>query len=191
VAERNASRAGLSLDEKIVALHAALESARIPHAFGGALALAYYATPRGTIDIDCNVFVRAEKAPRVLEALSSLGVSAGGDERAKIARDGQVRLRWERTPLDLFFSTDAFHDRCMRRARRVPFGDGAEIPILAAEDLAIFKVVFDRAKDWVDLGEILYAQGGGFDAGYTLEWLERILAADDPRLRRFRELWKG
>ncbi|HEX5065517.1 MAG TPA: hypothetical protein VFY49_05345 [Myxococcota bacterium] len=181
----------LALDEKIVALHAALEAARKPHAFGGALALAYYATPRGTIDIDCNVFVKVERAQRVLEVLAGLGVPHGERALAEIARDGQIRLRWGHTPIDLFFSTDAYHDACMERARRVPFGEGAEIPILAAEDLAVFKVVFDRPKDWVDLGELLYAQGGRFDAGHALEWLGRILGPDDPRVKRFAELVRG
>jgi hypothetical protein len=181
----------LALDEKILAIHAALDAARKPHAFGGALALAYYATPRGTIDIDCNVFVRVERAQRVLDVLSPLGVTRPERALAEIARDGQTRLRWGHTPIDLFFSTDAYHDACMQRARRVPFGEGDEIPILSAEDLAVFKVIFDRPKDWVDLGELLYAQSGRFDAAYALEWLSRILAIDDPRLARFEKLVRG
>ena len=44
-------------DEKIVAIEGALALADIPHAFGGANALAYYGTPRATADIDLNVFV--------------------------------------------------------------------------------------------------------------------------------------
>ena len=46
------------LVDKILALHAALDDAEIPHAFGGALALAWCTErARGTIDIDLNVFV--------------------------------------------------------------------------------------------------------------------------------------
>ena len=46
------------LPAKIVALHRALERAQLPHAFGGALALAWCTQrARGTIDIDVNVFV--------------------------------------------------------------------------------------------------------------------------------------
>ena len=48
-----------TLPERVVALDGAL--ARFPHAFGGALALAYYAEPRATIDIDLNVFVPADR----------------------------------------------------------------------------------------------------------------------------------
>jgi hypothetical protein len=90
--------------------------------------------------------------------------------------------------VDLFFSYDALHDRCLERTRTVPFGEDASIPILSAEDLAIFKVIFDRPKDWSDLAEMLFAQGPDFDAAYALDWLRRILAADDARLARFDEL---
>ncbi len=40
------------LSGKILAVHEALEVARIPHAFGGAVALAYYGEPRMTTYID-------------------------------------------------------------------------------------------------------------------------------------------
>jgi hypothetical protein len=179
----------LLLDEKILAVHAAFDAARIPHAFGGALALAYYATPRGTQDIDVNVFLAASEAARVLGALSPLGVATGGErERREIRQRGQVRLRWERTPLDLFFSYDALHASCLERKRSVPFGGDASIPILAAEDLVIFKVLFDRPKDWTDVAEVLYARGPDFDAGYALDWLRRILGARDSRLARIESL---
>jgi hypothetical protein len=179
----------LPLDEKVLALDQALGAARVPHAFGGALALAYYGTPRGTIDIDVNVFVRADKAARVLAALAPLGVERG-DARtlARIADQGQVRLRWDATPVDLFFSYDALHDGALARVRSVPFGDGAAIPILSAEDLALFKVIFDRPKDWSDLAEVLFTQGPDFDAGYVLGWLRRILDPGDARIARFEKL---
>lgn len=175
----------LALDEKIVAIEAALDAAKIPHAFGGALALAYYAAPRGTHDIDVNVFVSEKRAARVLATLGRLGVETGGTEPLRAVRDrGQVRVHWEHTPIDLFFSYDPFHDRCAERAHRVPFGEGVTLPILSAEDLAVFKVLFDRAKDWTDLDEMLYALGADFDGGYVMEWLRRILDADDARLAR-------
>jgi hypothetical protein len=187
-ARARGARVTLSLDEKVLALHRALQGARIPHAFGGALALAYWATPRGTVDIDVNVFLGADQAERVLRALAPLGVEHGELPLAEIRKRGQARLRWEHTPVELFFSYDALHDGCLERTRSVPFGDGVSIPILSAEDLSIFKVIFDRPKDWSDLAEILFTQGPDFDAGYALDWLRRILTADDARLARFEAL---
>ena len=177
------------LDEQILALDRAFGDAEVPHAFGGALALAYYGTPRGTQDIDVNVFVGANEADRVLAVLAKLGVRTGGArERTQIRERGQVRLRWERTPLDLFFAYDSLHESCLARLRRVPFGEGEAIPILSGEDLVIFKALFDRPKDWSDIAEVLYARGPAFDAGYALGWLRRILAAEDARLRRMEKL---
>jgi len=97
-------------------------------------------------------------------------------------------VHWEHTPLDLFFSYDPLHDRCAERARRVPFGDGVTLSILSAEDLTIFKVIFDRTKDWSDIDEMLYALGADFDTAYALRWLRRILEAKDARLLRIAEL---
>ena len=37
----------------------------------------------------------------------------------------------------------------------MPFGQNVTLPILAAEDLAVFKVVFDRWRDWTDIEEML------------------------------------
>jgi len=175
--------------EKIVALDRAFAEAGVPYAFGGAIALAYYAAPRATVDIDVNVFVPVERSDAVLALLASLGVSPLDAAQAeRLARDGQARARWETTPLDLFFSYDALHESCLARRRRVPFGRGGDtIRILAAEDLAIFKVLFDREKDWRDLREVLFALGGDFDAGYAREWLARILPEDDTRRRRFED----
>jgi hypothetical protein len=177
------------LDEKILALHGAFEAAALPHAFGGALALAYWATPRATLDIDVNLFVPSERAEPVLAALVRLGAEGPTpEERRRLADSGQLRVRWEHVPIDLFFAYDPLHESCRARTLRVPFGEGASIPILSAEDLAIFKVLFDRAKDWRDLSELLFSLGPEFDATYALDWLRRILAPGDERLRRFDEM---
>jgi hypothetical protein len=45
------------LDEQILAIESAFTEAGIPHAFGGAQALAYYGAIRATHDIDLNVNV--------------------------------------------------------------------------------------------------------------------------------------
>ena len=174
-----------SLSEKVLLIEATLRSARIPHAFGGAIALAYYATPRATIDIDVNVFVESERADEVLDALARLGADAPTEsESARLRRDGQARIRWGATPVDLFFSYDAFHDACMERRRAFPFGEGETIHVLAAEDLVVFKTIFDRDKDWRDITELVFAVGDELDADWIESWLERIVGREDERYRR-------
>ena len=129
-----------ALVDKIVALHTALDDADIPHAFGGALALAWCTQrARGTIDIDVNVFVDRSRTAQLLAALPE-GVRWSDDDRARIERDGQVRLWWGETPVDVFVNTTEFHEQVAERCHDEPFG-GLEIPFLACVDLAVFKVV--------------------------------------------------
>lgn len=176
------------LDEKIVALERALVGADVPHAFGGAQALAYYGTPRATHDIDLNVFLPAQAARRVLAVLGGLGVTVSGDALvASIERDGQARVFWERTPIDLFFAYDPLHESSMQRRRRVDFG-GDDIHVLSGEDLLVYKLIFDREKDWRDMAEVVYAAEGALDFDYVRSWTARILDLGDARLARFERL---
>lgn len=180
---------GPSLSEKVLLLEEGLPRCRIPHAFGGALALAYYATPRGTIDIDVNVFVSVARADEVLGLLATLGAAPPSEaERARLERDEQVRVHWGATPVDVFFAYDALHESCLERRRRVPFGEGDWIHVLAAEDLLLFKALFSRDKDWRDLEELVFAQADELDAPYATAWLERIAGREDARYQRLREI---
>ncbi|MHB1538462.1 MAG: hypothetical protein ACYCUM_08090 [Solirubrobacteraceae bacterium] len=153
----------------------------MPHAFGGALALAYYAEPRATIDIDLNVFLTPADYARTAAMLARLGVD-GGPETSIVERDGQCRLSWGRTPIDLFFAYDALHDAMARAIRREPFA-GATIPILAPEHLLVCKAIFNRRKDWLDIEQVAVAVED-LDAAEILGWLDRIVGPDDPRRQR-------
>lgn len=174
-----------SLPEKVLAIHSALTDAKVPHAIGGALALAYYAEPRATVDVDVNVFVPTERWPEVRNALSPLGVGVEIDVDA-LDRDGQARLWWDRNPIDLFFSYDPFHDEMRRAARRVPFAK-ATIPILSPEHLAVCKAMFDRPKDWLDIEQILVATDP-LDLPEIEAWLETMVGESNPRMKRLREI---
>lgn len=169
-----------SLPDKVVAVHAACEGAQLAHAFGGALALAYYAEPRATVDIDLNVFVPAERHADVVAALAPLGIDATDVDT--LVRDGQCRWHWGRTPLDLFFAYDPFHDAMQAAARTVGFAD-TSIPVLAPEHLTVCKAVFDRPKDWLDIEQILVG-ADAFDAGEAQRWMQRIVGERDDRADR-------
>lgn len=174
-----------SLSEKVLALHRALAAIRVPHAIGGALALAYYAEPRTTIDVDINVFAPVDRWPEIRDALEPLGVNVALDEAA-LERDGQVRLWWDRNPVDLFFAYDPFHDEMRRAARRVAFA-GETIPILAPEHLAVCKAIFDRPKDWIDIEQMVVATDP-LDLPEIEAWLVAMVGEDNQRLVRLREI---
>lgn len=175
-----------SLPEKVVAIDERLSRARIAHAFGGALALAYYAEPRATIDVDVNVFTPPDRHAAVLTALSPLGVDDRGTDPSAVERDGQSRWWWGRTPIDLFFAYDPIHEQMRDAIHTVPFGDD-RIPILAPEHLVVCKAVFDRPKDWLDIEQVLVLNER-LDHDEIRGWLRRIVGASDRRAERFEKL---
>jgi hypothetical protein len=169
------------LPAKIVAVHDMLAAADLPHAFGGALALAWCTQrARGTIDIDVNVFVTSDRTDDLLSALA-LRITADAAQRTQLQTDGQTRLWWDGTPVDLFLDTTDFHHTVGLRIRWEPFGD-AELPFLACRDLAVFKAFFDRTKDWADLEEMVAA--GTLDVDAVAGVLVRYVGPDDPRIAR-------
>lgn len=175
-----------SLPNKVIAIHEGLVAARIPHALGGALALAYYAEPRATIDIDLNVFVPSERWQDVIDVLTPLGIDARRVDENDLLRDGQCRVLWGSNPVDLFFAYDPFHEEMRAKARRVPFAE-TTVPILSPEHLTVCKAMFDRPKDWLDIEQILVASEG-LDLAEIERWLESMVGEDDARLKRFEEL---
>jgi hypothetical protein len=170
------------LAPKIVSLHEMLDSAGVPHQFGGAIALAWYRNPRATTDIDVNVTLPPAAAQPVLGLLGALGVTVTREDRAAIARDGQARLDWGGSYLDVFFATTEFHLEMAQLARMVRFGP-VEMPILAPEHLIVCKVIFDRAKDWLDIEEIL-RWGTEVDGARTLHWVGEFLGPETEQFAR-------
>jgi hypothetical protein len=169
----------LDLTEKIVALHEALTSAGLPHAFGGALALAWCTRrARGTIDIDVNVFVGVEDQKRVFESLPE-GVKVTTRDRALLRKEGQVRVWWDQTPLDLFLNTTDYHEEVAGRVRTESFA-GVRIPFLACMDVAVFKAFFNRTKDWADIEDMQAA--GTLDVERVSDIIRRYLGEEDERI---------
>lgn len=166
----------LGLTAKIVALHRALDAADLPHAFGGALALAFCtAEPRATRDIDVNVFVGPERLDVLVAALPP-EVEVTDEQRLRLTRDAQARLWWDTSPVDVFLSDHPFHDHAEARRRIVPFA-GVDLPVLACADLAVFKAFFARPKDAVDLAAMV--EVGALDLDALRATVRELLGGDE------------
>ena len=169
------------LAERLLAVHDSLEAAGLPHAFGGAIALAYCTRePRGTRDIDVNVFVDAARAPEVLDALPP-DVVVRRIDRERASREGQTRVMWGDTPIDIFLDSHEFHGEAARDVRGVPF-EGTTIPVLGCASLIVFKAMFNRTRDWADIEAMLDV--GGVNGSGALHHLTAILGRRAPAVRR-------
>jgi hypothetical protein len=173
-----------ALADRLLAIHGALLSAGLPHAFGGAIALAYCTgEPRATIDLDINIFLPHERAAESLAALPH-EVKVTAANHRELASAGQTRTWWDTTPVDLFFNTHPFHTVAASRVRQVPFA-GQSIPVLDCTSLAVFKAMFNRTKDWADLEAM--ADAGQLDVVAVGAFLSDLVG-DDPRLARLATL---
>ena len=174
-----------SLADMVVAIESALRTAGVPHAFGGAIALGFHIVePRGTRDIDLNCFVASESTRRAFEALPSQ-ITWTDRDVGTVEDTGQVRVFWDETPVDLFFTTHPFHERAAANAVDVPFA-GTTIPILGSVELAVFKAFFNRTRDWADIEAMVDA--GSVDLHVVIGWIVDFLGPDDPRVDRLKEL---
>lgn len=123
------------------------------------------------------MFVPASYPQPVLEALPD-GISQPPGTAEAIQRDGQIRLWWDETPVDLFFDYAPIHRDAAEDRRMVTFED-ERIPVLGPLELAVFKVMFGRTRDWGDIEEMLAARA--LSARELHEALRRMLGPDDER----------
>ncbi len=181
----------MGLVELIIAVHWHLDQAGVSHAFGGALALAYVAEPRGTVDVDVNVFLPPNALDLVVAALEPLGLRRERDPGGDQPPIAGIRFKHadDPFPVDVFPALDERYSEIERRRVLRPFGRSDDLlPFLSAEDLCLFKLSYGRPKDWVDLVAVAAAR-----PDVDVEIVEELLVALRgpsmyPRLARFRSL---
>lgn len=175
----------VDLIEKLFALHDALTKSGLPHAFGGAIALAYCTQePRGTRDLDVNIFTDHSNAREALGSMPE-GVRVSDADVTAVLADAQVRLWWDETPVDVFLNNVPFHREAAKDVRWVPLA-GRNIPVLGCASLIVFKAFFDRTKDWADIEAIV--ESGERGPASALESLRALLGADAEPVRRLAKL---
>lgn len=169
-------------DRVAVEVVTALEAARIPCAIGGALSLGFWSVPRGTNDADVNAFVGEERFQELLSVLARAGVAFDHETALRQAREGDAVVGWkDGFRVDVFVPTIPFYAEAERRIRRVTLL-GRSVPVLAPEVLAVFKLLFFRDKDLVDLRALVATQGAALDAAWVRAQLVAMLGPGDERV---------
>jgi hypothetical protein len=170
-----------SLIERLIAVHDALDEAKLPHAIGGAIALGYCVQePRGTRDVDINIFVSRARADDVFAALPE-GITVTLANVEQVQRDGQTRLMWDDMPVDIFLNVLPIHEEVAAGVRQVILADRS-IPVLDCGALTIFKAMFDRTKDWADIEAMVEADS--IDLDKTAAQIQELDGQDSHRAQR-------
>jgi hypothetical protein len=174
--------------ETALRVASALEAAQVDYAIGGALAYGVWGIPRATLHIDVNIFLEATALSPALEALAGLGVTLSPNQAERDAStNGLVVTRVGPYRLDLFTDSIPFCAEARRTRVRISL-PGRDAWFLSAEALSVFKMLFFRPKDVVDLERLIAVQGDRLDVSYVRAQLVGMVGVEDPRVARWDRL---
>jgi len=98
--------------------------------------------------------------------------------------------RWDGMRIDVFLPSIPFSSEAERTRVRVTDTAGWSGWFLAAEAVVIFKLLFFRGKDLVDI-ERLVAVRPELDRPYVRRWMVEMMGEDDERVRKWDEIVKA
>lgn len=168
-------------------------SAGLKSAVGGSLALSLWGVPRATKDADLNVFVPEDQHRTVLDLCKAAGYwpdperaewTAADDERfLERAREGEAAVVYKQAMrVDLFVPSIDFYRDAEQTLRSVTLHSGRTILALSAEALCVFKLLFFREKDLLDLKRLVSRQGTALDHRWVRDHLAAMFPGGDERV---------
>lgn len=165
-----------------VRVASALETAGVPYAIGGAIALTMHGFPRATRDVDVNVFCEPSELPTTLAALQRAGLALDAQRAsAEAAAEGWFTAWDGAIRIDVFVPSIAFSWEAMGSRVQLPFL-GQSIWFLSAEALSVFKLLFFRTKDLADL-EQLVLTSKSLNRSAVRAKIADLMGEDDERTR--------
>jgi hypothetical protein len=157
-----------------------LDEAGIQYMLTGSMAVAFYAIPRMTRDVDLVIDLAIDDADRLCALLVSSNFYVNPDSvRDAVARHATFNVIHERlvVKVDFMVRKDTDYRRTeFSRRRRLPF-EGRSFFVVAPEDLIISKLDWARdSHSSMQLGDVrdLLASVPDLDRAYLDEWITRL-----------------
>jgi hypothetical protein len=165
-----------------------LAERRTEYALGGAIALGYWGQPRGTMDVDLTLFLPQNRPSEVVWELQEIGCDVQATRAiASLQEHGFCTATFASCRVDIFIPTIPFYDLAKARRQSVQLGD-QQVIVWDAETLSVFKMMFFRPRDFVDLQEVLRMKESGFDREWVREQLVELYGPRDARIIKWDEL---
>ncbi|MFZ9886131.1 MAG: hypothetical protein ACO3JL_01410 [Myxococcota bacterium] len=165
-----------------------LETRELDYALSGALAYGFWGVPRATRDVDIALYVDATRVEDVADAVEAAGVGVDRPALAQSFEEGRAHYAWcGSIRVDLFPPSIPFESEAAKTRVRVPFRHG-EAWVVSAEALCVFKLLFFRPKDLVDVSNVIALQDAKLDRTYVRRWLVEMMGEDDERVWKWDEL---
>lgn len=132
-----------------------LNKHKVKYCIIGAFAVAFYAKPRYTKEIDILVESSKDNAQRILKVLKEFGFGELGVSIEDLLQAGNIlQLGHEPLRIDILNSLEGFGFQEIWRNREMGEYGSATVPFIGLDDLIKSKKISDRLSDKVDI-EIL------------------------------------
>jgi hypothetical protein len=169
-------------------LAVSLSEAGQEYALGGAIALGYWAAPRGTLDVDVTLFVPVDQPSACVRLLQSIGCTLSSTQAIQsLSEHGFCQVEFVGHRVDIFLPISEFYEAARQRRKQVELGE-KQVYVWDAETLCVFKMMFFRRKDLADVEQILRAQGEKLDRNWVREQLVTLYGQRDLRIAAWDEL---
>jgi hypothetical protein len=157
-----------------------LDGLGAPYAFIGGIALNTWGVPRATFDLDLTLSSAPDRFDRLLREFRRGGfvVDTAFDHGFldRIAGMEHIHVHLPAGPslmaVDLFLATTPFLESVVARRVGIELGRGS-IWVCTAADLILFKLLADRAKDRLDVENVLSVQGTP-ERDYLDHWADAL-----------------
>lgn len=165
-----------------------LESVGCEYAIGGAVALACWAEPRGTVDLDVSLYLPIDRVGDTVVILQQIGAMFSEPTvRQSLEEHGFCSVRFLGRRLDVFLPIAAIYEAARPRRKDMLIANWW-VKVWDAETLCVFKMMFFRRKDLADVESILRTQGKQLDTAWVEKHLVEMYGARDPRVSEWREI---
>jgi hypothetical protein len=180
--------APLEVVEVAQRLAQSLDSEGVDYSIGGAIALGYWAQPRGTLDVDVTIYLPPSQPTGCVRLLQTIGCEVKSQEAIEsLTQHGFCQVEFGQRRVDVFLPVVPFYEQARLRRQRVSLNHQA-LMIWDAATLCVFKMMFFRRKDLADVEQILRVQGNALDRLWVAQRLIELYGSHDPRVSEWQSL---
>jgi hypothetical protein len=168
------------LGDVLRALAGLLEEMQVAYAVMGGLAVRAYALPRPTFDIDFTIAISPERLAEFFSRCEDFGFTVPSQYTTgyvdRVAGMPLVKLRLylkdKGIDIDIFLVESPYQHELIFRRRRDDV-DGQTVWLVSPEDLILLKLVANRPRDILDVGDVLFMQSQ-LDTAYLRRWAKEL-----------------
>ncbi len=154
-----------------------LEALEIPYMLTGSMAMAYYAQPRMTADIDVIIELNLNKAREFIKNFEPDYYIPHGSMRSAIQQVRMFNMLHEKTLVKIdcvLRKNENFQTNAFKRRMKVDFA-GFDVWIISHEDLILSKLVWARATNSeMQLRDVANLLRNKVDLDYLRMWSEKL-----------------